>query len=146
MNTTVRSAVASALALGATSAFAQISLPQTGTSDIVLIVSAFNSSGTDVGDYALNTGIGVGAGSSGCASSVGCAMTTNFVTGASLSTSMPGVSDTITASNTLSTFLTANSANTIEWTLEGAQFSAGGAGASNSNIRTAGLGEAVFTS
>jgi hypothetical protein len=133
MNIIVKSAVASALGLTASAAFA-ITLPDSGSSDLVLVVAEYNSSGTDVANYALNTGI-----------SISSELTGPFVTGASLNTSFAGVSATIAASATLSSFLSANAGDTVEWTLEGAQYS-GAATASTSTVRTAGLGEAVFTS
>jgi hypothetical protein len=135
MNIIVKSAVAGALGLAASSAFA-ISLPSSGSSDLVLIVAEYNSSGTDVANYALDTNIKVGS-----------ELTGPFVAGTQLNTTLTALGATIAASSTLTGFLNANSGDTTEWTLEGAQYTIpSGTGASSSNVRTAGLGEAVFTS
>jgi hypothetical protein len=135
MNIIVKSAVAGALGLAASSAFA-ISLPSSGSSDLVLIVAEYNSSGTDVANYALDTNIKVGS-----------ELTGPFVAGTQLNTTLTALGATIAASSTLTGFLNANSGDTTEWTLEGAQYTIpSSTTASTSNVRTAGLGEAVFTS
>src|SRR5579863_5996832 len=98
MNTIVQSAVAGALALASTGAFA-IGLPDTNTSDLVLVVQNVN---TPTNVYALDTGISINS----------IFPSTGFVTGASLNTTaFNGINDTIAASPTLQQFLAANPAS-----------------------------------
>ena len=56
MNTLLKSAVAGALALGATSAFA-LGVPSSNNSDVILYVDAVTATGSSTGVYALDTGI-----------------------------------------------------------------------------------------
>jgi hypothetical protein len=136
MNLIVKSAVAGALALGATSAFA-VGLPSTNSSDVILYVDAITSGGTSAGVYALDTGI-----------SLSSLLPGPYVTGAQNSTVFSAVGKTIGPSATLTSFLSTYSADTIEWTLEGGQYTptTPGGSASNANAETAGAALAAFTS
>ena len=134
MNTLVKSAVAGALVLGATSAFA-MGQPTTGSSDLILFVDALTSTGSSAGVYALDTGI-----------SLNQLLPGPYVAGAANDTSQPLISKVIGPSATLAGFLSSHSSNTIEWTLEGGQFSGTGSGAFNSNTVAPGAALAVFTS
>jgi hypothetical protein len=139
MNIIVKSAVAGALALGATGAFA-IGVPSTNSSDLILYVDALTSGVDDgtassAGVYALDTGI-----------TLASLMPGPYVSGAKNSTAFAGVNLTIAASATLTSFLSSHSADTIEWTLEGGQYNGAGTSAQNSNSTAAGSALAVFTS
>jgi hypothetical protein len=140
MNLIVKSAVAGALAMGATSAFA-IGIPSSNSSDVILYVDAITASGSSAGVYALDTGI-----------SLSSLMPGPYVTGAANSTVFSAPNKTITASSTLTSFLSSHSGDTIEWTLEGGQYNNPGyasgspTSSSNHNSVTAGSALAVFTS
>jgi hypothetical protein len=134
MNVFLKSAIAGALALGATSAFA-MGTPASNGSDLILIVE---NNTTQVA-YALDTGISLSSLLPGSGA---------FVSGATLDTSLAGLNKTILASTTLQTFLAANPASNDSWALEGAQYngSATGGAANNSNTKAAGKALGVFAS
>jgi hypothetical protein len=133
MNMLVKSAVASALALSATGAFA-LGVPSTNSSDLVLVVqNAANPSAV----YALDTGISISS----------LLPTSGFVSGAVLNTTaFAGINKTISESTTLQSFLAANPASGDAWTLEAAQFTTTTGTASTSNIRAAGTADMIATS
>jgi hypothetical protein len=136
MNLIVKSAVAGALAVGTSSAFA-IGLPQSNNSDLILYVDALTTTGASAGVYALDTGITIDS----------ALPSTGLVSGASNSTVFSIAPKTITASGTLSAFLTANAANTIQWTLMGGQYNGpSSTSAGSSNVTVPGAARAVFTS
>jgi hypothetical protein len=141
MNKLVKTAVAGALALGASSAFA-IGVPSSNSSDLILYVDALTASGSSAGVYGLDTGI-----------SLSSLMPGPFVTGAQNSTVFPGISKTIAESPTLSTFMSSHVGDSFGWTLEGGQYNnaAGFANgsftsASNANSVATGSALAIFTS
>jgi hypothetical protein len=142
MNTLVKTAVAGALALGATSAFA-IGIPSTNSSDLILYVDALTSSGTSAGVYAVDTGI-----------SLSSLMPGGFVSGAANSKKFAGTSATVSTTG-LSSFIATKIAggDTIGWTVEGGQYNGAGSYASgtvssanNDNAGTPGSALAIFTS
>ena len=135
MNTIVKSAVAGVLALGASSAFAAYTAPQTDSSDLVLVVQNNSTQAT----YVLDTGISVSSVLPG---------TGSYVAGASLSTALPQINATIPESSTLSSFLSSPAATGFSYTIDGATYSPYGSSttASTSRNRTAGLLDGVFTS
>lgn len=128
MNMIVKSAVASALALAATGAFA-MGLPSSGSSDLVLIVQN-NATPTNV--YALDTGISLNS----------VMPTSGLVSNSVLSTTIAGINQVINASATLQAFLTANPAAGDGWTIEGGQY----LGLTNALTKTAGNSKAIFSS
>jgi hypothetical protein len=133
MNMLVKSAVAGALALSATGAFA-LGVPSTNSSDLVLVIQ---NTANPTAVYALDTGISI--------SSV--IPTSGFVSGAVLnSTAFAGVNQSIAASSTLQAFLAANPAAGDAWTLEAGQFTTTTGTASTSNIRPAGTADMIVTS
>jgi hypothetical protein len=134
MNIIAKTGVAGALALSATGAFA-LGIPSTNSSDLVLVVQNVN---TPADVYMLDTGISLNT----------IFPSGSFVSGASLSTALAGINDSITASATLAAFLAANPASDDAWTLEGAQYGATFTGQSpgNANTKTAGNAKGVFTS
>ena len=135
MNILVKSAVAGALALGATGAFA-IGVPSTNSSDLILYVDAeAGVGGASNGVYALDTGI-----------SLSSLMPSGYVSGAKNSTVFSAPNVTINPSAALNSFLSSHSGSTFEWTLEGGQYNGAGTSAQNSNTNTAGSALAVFTS
>jgi hypothetical protein len=140
MNTLLKSAVAGALALGATSAFA-IGVPSSNNSDVILYVDAVTATGSSTGVYALDTGI-----------TVSSLMPGPYSSTAANSTAFSAAGKVIGPSSTLSTFLTSHSGSTIEWTLEGGQYNnpgfAGGSPtqAQNNNSVAPGSALAVMTS
>jgi hypothetical protein len=136
MNRLVKLAVAGALSLGATSAFAALGAPWSNSSDLVLVIE--NASTHDT--YSFDTGQTLDS----------ILPTGSLVTGASLNTSIPGLTLSLSVSQLtgLSAFLAANPASGDLWTLEGGQWngnSTNSAGALN-NTRPAGAGKAIFTS
>jgi hypothetical protein len=133
MNNLVKSAVAGALALTGTSAFA-VTAPNTNSSDLVLVI--YNT--TTNAAYALDTGVTINS----------VLPSSALVSGASLNTSLPGLNTSYAASSTLSTFLAANPASGDQWTIEAAQFNGGGtlAGCTNGNCKTQGNGKGILTS
>jgi hypothetical protein len=111
MNTIVKSAIAGALALGASGAYAAgVGLPSTNNSDVFLYVDALTSTGTSTGVYAVDTGI-----------SLSSLLPGTFVSGAANNTKFSAPGTTITTAG-LNAFLASHSSNTIEWTVEGGQF------------------------
>jgi hypothetical protein len=140
MNTLLKSAVAGALALGATSAFA-IGVPSSNNSDVILYVDALTSTGASAGVYALDTGI-----------TLSSLMPGPYSSTAANSTAFSAPNKVVGPSATLSTFLSSHSGNTIQWTLEGGQYNnpgfAGGSPTSSSNNNSVAPGSAlaVFTS
>lgn len=132
MNILVKSAVAGALALGATGAFA-LGVPNQGSTDLVLVVENLTTQAT----YALDTNIPL--------SSV--LPTGSLVSGAILNTSLAGITTTIDASPALQTFMAANPAAGDGWTIEGGQWNGGAGGtATNANTKAPGAGLVVFSS
>jgi hypothetical protein len=134
MNTLVKAAIAGALSLSATAAFANISAPWTNTSDLVLV----DENATTHNAYALDLGVTIDQ----------LLPTNSLVTGAVLNTSIQtGINQTIAASSALQSFLAANPASGDLWSLEGGQY----AGTSNqvaaaSNTRPVGAAKMVMTS
>jgi hypothetical protein len=136
MNLIVKSAVAGALAVGTSSAFA-IGLPQTNSSDLILYVDALTSTGASAGVYALDTGITIDS----------ALPSTGLVSGALNSTKFSIANKTIPESGTLSAFLTANAANSIQWTLMGGVYNGpSSSAAGSSNVTVPGAARAVMTS
>jgi hypothetical protein len=132
MNILVKTAVAAALALGATSAFA-LGVPNTDSSDLILVVENLTTNAT----YALDTGISIDS----------ILPTGSLVKGTSLGTSIPGLSETINASPALQAFLAANPAAGDGWTVEAGQFNGGGtASSTNGNSNALGAAKMIFTS
>src|ERR1700730_16542597 len=101
MNILVKSAVASALALGATSAFA-LGLPSTNSSDLILVVENLATQAT----YALDTGIAINT----------PPPTTSIVKATGLPTPSPTISQTTLPSAALTAFLGTNPASGDSWT------------------------------
>src|SRR5579863_5956665 len=132
MNSLVKSAIASVLALGATSAFAALGAPDNDSSDLVLIVENTTTQAT----YALDTGISIDS----------VLPTGSLVTGAVMNTSIPGFTGSIAASATLQSFLASNPASGDAWTLEAGEFNGGGNAATNGNSKPAGAAKSIFTS
>jgi hypothetical protein len=134
MNIILKSAIAGALALGATGAYA-LGVPATNSSDLILVIQN-ESTPADV--YALDTGISINS----------ILPTSGLVSGASLDTSLAGLNQTIAASATLQAFLAANPAASDGWTIESAQYAGASAVSSPSNQYTKAVGAAksVFTS
>jgi hypothetical protein len=134
MTVFLKSAIAGALALGASSAFA-MGTPSSNGSDLILIVE----NNTTQAAYALDTGISLSSLLPGSGA---------FVPGATLSTALAGLNKTISASTTLQNFLAANPASGDSWALEGAQYNGSltGGAATNSNTKAAGKALGVFAS
>jgi hypothetical protein len=130
MNILLKSAVAGALALGATGAYA-LGLPSNGSSDLVLVVE----NQTTFATYALDTGISIDS----------VLPTGSFVNNAVLNTSMAGINATLAATATLQSFLSANPASGDAWALEGGQY-VGSGGTATTNMNAAGVQKAVFAS
>src|ERR1700733_13498648 len=133
MNNLVKSAVAGALALTGTSAFA-VTAPNTNSNDLVLVV--YNT--TTNAAYALDTGVTINS----------ILPSSGLVSGASLNSALPGINTSFAASSTLSTFLAANPESGDQWTIEAGQFNGGGtaAGCTNGLCKGQGAAKAVFTS
>jgi hypothetical protein len=133
MNTLVKSAVGSALALAAFGAHA-LGIPANNASDLVLVIQ---NEATPANVYILDTGI-----------SLSTAMAGTLVTNAVLNTSLAGVNASVAESGTLAAFLTANPLSGDGWTLEGGQYSGTSPTASPTNAATKAPGKAfgVFTS
>jgi hypothetical protein len=132
MNILVKSAVAAALGLGASSAFA-LGLPSTNSSNIILVVENLTTQAT----YALDTGI-----------SINSVLPTSSVTkGTILGTSISALSQTIAPSPALTAFLASNPAAGDSWTLEAGQYNGGGVNTStNANSNAVGAAKMIFTS
>jgi hypothetical protein len=134
MNILVKSAVAGALALGATGAYA-MGVPSTNSSDLVLVVENTTTNAT----YAFDTGISIDS----------VLPTTSIVKGTSLGTTIPGVSQTFTAAQLtgLSAFLATSPASGDSWTIEAGQFNGGGTATStNGNSNAVGAAKMIFSS
>jgi hypothetical protein len=135
MKSLVKVAIAGALSLSATSAFASLSAPWNNNSDLLLVIE--NSSTHDT--YSLDTGISLNSVMPG----------SGFVSGASLnSAAFTGINNAIAASPGLASFLSTNPASGDVWTIEGGQYNGGGsatAGSSN-NTRPQGGGISIFSS
>jgi hypothetical protein len=129
MNVFLKSAIAGALALGASSAFA-MGTPSSNSSDLILIVENNTTQAT----YALDTGISLASLLPG---------TGAFVPNATLNTSLAGLNRTLSASTTLQTFLAANPASGDSWALEGAQYNGTATGGAATNSVTQGVGKAL---
>ena len=133
MNTLIKAAIAGALSLGATGAFAATGQPWSNSSDLILVVENASTHAA----YALDTGITLNS----------VLPTGSLVSNATLNTSLAGINDAISASPALQSFLAANPAAGDAWTLEGGQWNGGGsASATNSNTKAPGAAKAVFTS
>jgi hypothetical protein len=132
MNILVKSAVAAALGLGATSAFA-LGVPNTNSSNLILVVENLTTQAT----YALDTGISINS----------VLPTANVVKGTVLGTSIPQISQTIAPSTALASFLASNPASGDSWTLEAGQFNGGGtASSTNVNSNAVGAAKMIFAS
>ena len=131
MNILVKSAVAGALALGATSAFA-LGVPSTNSSDLVLVVENTATTAT----YALDTGISINS----------VLPTSGIVKGTVLGTSIAGISDTIAPSAALTSFLAANPASGDSWSIEAGQYNGAGAASTPGNSNAVGAAKMVFAS
>ena len=134
MKNLVKLAVASALSLGATSAFAALGVPWNNNSDLILVVENATTHDT----YSLDLGQSLNS----------LLPTGSLVTNASLNTSISAINTVLSASTALTSFLSTNPAASDLWTLEGGQWNGAGvnsAGAAN-NTRPAGAGKAIFTS
>jgi hypothetical protein len=145
-NTIIKTAVASALALGASGAYAAgVPAISSGSSDLILVVDAFSGT-SSTGAYALDTGIKL--------SSLMSPTSTAYTVGAAAnSTAFTGINSTVNVSATLTAFLSAHTGNTIEWTVEGGQYTGQAtssfglpAGPSNNNTAAAGAALNIFTS
>jgi hypothetical protein len=133
MNSLVKVAVAGVLTLAASGAFAAVSAPWTGSSDLLLVVE----NATTHTAYALDTGVSLDS----------LLPTGSLVSGASLNTSIAAANKSISASSALQSFLAANPASGDLWTLEGGQYAGGGnATSTNGNSKAPGAAKAVFTS
>ena len=133
MNTLMKAAIAGALSLSATGAFAATGLPWSNSSDLILVVENTTSHAA----YALDTGISLNS----------LLPTGSLVSGAVLNTSLAGINQTINESPALQSFLASNPTSGDAWTLVGGQYNGGGsASATNSNTKAAGAAKAVFTS
>jgi hypothetical protein len=128
MNILLKSAIAGALALGATGAYA-IGVPATNSSDLILVVE---NNATQV-TYAYDTGVTLNS----------LLPAGSYVSGAVLSTALPGLNTTISATSTLQTFLQSNPASGDSWALEGAQFNGSTTGGAPTNTVTKGVGKAL---
>jgi hypothetical protein len=133
----VKTAIAGALAMGATGAYA-LGIPANNSSDLVLVIQ---NTATPANVYVLDTGI-----------SLNSIMPTGSLAAAGsntvLSTAIAGLNTSIAASPTLQAFLAANPAASDGWTIEGAQYSgvSATASATNANTKVVGASKAVFTS
>ncbi len=140
MNNLVKTAVAGALALAATSTFA-IGIPSSNSSDLILYVDALTSSGSSAGVYALDTGV-----------TLSSLMPGPYVSGASNSTTFAGITKSIAPSSTLTSFLGSHPGDSFGWTLEGGQYdnpfysSGSPSSASNDNSTAPGSALAIFSS
>jgi hypothetical protein len=137
MNIIVKSAVAAALALGATGAYA-LGIPANNSSDLVLVIQ---NNITPANVYVLDTGI-----------SIDSLMPTSGLaapnSGTTLSTAIAGINASIAASPTLQAFLAANPAANDGWTIESGQYAGGTptTNATNGNTKVTGSGKVVFAS
>jgi hypothetical protein len=111
MNTTIKLSVAGALAFGAVAAHASIALPSSGASDAILFAEVVNATGSAVASYAGDTGVSV----------------STLIAGLSSSTVVLG-SD----ANLAKLFAANGAGDTIEWAVEGGQYT-GSANVSNFN-------------
>jgi hypothetical protein len=133
MNILLKSAVAGALALSASGAFA-LGTPAMNSSDLVLIVQDVTKNTT----YAYDTGVDIDS----------VFQTSGLHTGAVMDTTQSGLSKTINATSMLSSFLAAAGSDTIGWTIEASQYN-GGTPTTNStlgNSHAPGAAKAIFTS
>ena len=137
MNMIVKSAIAGALALGASGAYA-LGIPANNSSDLVLVIQ---NTATPANVYVLDTGISLDS-IMPTASLAAAGSTT------SLSTAIAGINKTISASPTLQAFLSANPAASDGWTIEGSQYSGSTptASATNQNTKVVGAAKVVFSS
>ena len=132
MNILVKSAVAGALALGATGAFA-MGVPNTNSSNLVLVVENLATNAT----YALDTGISIDS----------ILPTSGLVKGDVLATTMSGINQAITQSPALQSFFAANPAAGDSWTLEAGQYNGGGINVSTlGNSNPVGAAKMIFAS
>ena len=119
MNTTIKLSVAGALAFGAVAAHASIALPSSGASDAILFAEVVNATGSAVASYAGDTGVSV----------------SSLIAGLSGSTTVLG-SD----ANLAKLFAANGAGDTIEWAVQGGQYSLGGTAP---NWKTAGVAQFV---
>src|ERR1700730_13222662 len=133
MNSLVKVAVAGVLTLAASGAFAAVSAPWTGSSDLFLV----GENATTHTAYALDTGVSLDS----------LLPTGSLVSGASLNTSISAANKAISASSALQSFLAANPASGDLWTLEGGQYAGGGINpATTGNTRPVAGAKMVMTS
>jgi hypothetical protein len=131
MNPIVKTAVAGALSLGASGAFA-LGLPSNNSSDLVLVIE----NTATLAAYALDTGITLDS----------LLPTGSLITGAKLNATLAGVNATIGPSSALAAFLAANPASGDAWVLEGGQYNGAGSSANTTNTKAAGAGKYAYTS
>lgn len=118
MNKILKLSVAGALALGYATAHAQIALPSTGSSDLVLFAEIINSSGSVVASYAGDTGVSINSvlPTASLAAS-GATVPTGGFTNISLGTINVGPNANMTA------FLAQDATgDSVEWAIEGGQY------------------------
>jgi hypothetical protein len=142
MNLILKSAVAGALALGGTGAFAAgVGIPSSNNSDVILYVDAYTTGATPVstGVYALDTGI-----------SLNSLIPGPYVSDAKNSTVFSATAKTINASSALQGFFAAHAGNQFQWTVEGGQYFGAKTSTSHaanvSNTAAAGNAKVVFSS
>jgi hypothetical protein len=145
MNKILKLSVASALALGYATAHAQIALPSTGSSDLVLFAEIINSSGSVVASYAGDTGVSINSvlPTASLAAS-GATVPTGGFTNISLGTIDVGPNANMTA------FLAQNATgDSVEWAIEGGQYTSTttfGTVGSAKFVTTAPAGESTIAS
>jgi hypothetical protein len=131
MNLIVKTAVAGALSLGATAAFA-IGTPANNSSDLILVVENL----TTLATYAYDTGISLDS----------VLPTGSLVSGANLNNTLAGVNLSPIIPTGLAAFLAANPASGDGWELEGGQYNGAGLSSTNSNSKAAGAAKYAYTS
>jgi hypothetical protein len=134
MNILVKSAVAAALASGASGAYA-LGIPSTNSSDLVLVVQ---NEATPADVYVLDTGISINS----------VMPSSGLFANANLATTIAGINTSIAESSTLAAFLAANPAASDGFTIEAAQFPGAtiSSGSANSNSKLQGQLKTIFTS
>jgi hypothetical protein len=134
MNILVKSAVAAALASGASGAYA-LGIPSTNSSDLVLVVQ---NETTPADVYVLDTGISINS----------VMPSSGLFANANLATTIAGINTSIAESGTLAAFLAANPAASDGYTIEAAQYPGQTVYATsvNSNSKLQGQLKTIFTS
>jgi hypothetical protein len=134
MNTFVKAAIAGALSLSATCAFAAVGDPWSNSSDLILVVENASTHAA----YVLDTGVSLDT----------LLPTASLKSGAVLDYSITnGVYETVAASSTFQSFLAANPASGDLWTLEGGQYNGNSSATATSNdTKVAGGGKMVIAS